>query len=148
MEELKLIQGITGLGSFGLLVVITYFFLKYIPSHFAQLAKERADQQQAMILQAGEGRKTIEYLTNSFTIVIKEEREDCDRRYKELKQDDQQRYEKLESDYKELDNKLSTFETNIREIKHEVNNIAHDRAMKKQVEDAQNRRTKQSEKGS
>ncbi len=144
MDELKVVQFITQIGAFGLLVFITYCFIRYLPKHFAELAKERADYQQAIILQAGEHRKSIELLNKMFTDEIERERGLCDERYKELKADDQARYEKLEREYEGLQNKISTFETNIREIKHEVNNIAHAKAMEQQVKDAQIRQSRKS----
>lgn len=145
MDELKVVQLLTNLGAFGLLVFITYCFIRYIPKHFADLAKERADYQQAIILQAGEHRKALELLNHTFTEEMEKERGLCDERYKELKQDDQARYDKLEREYVELQGKINSFEINIREIKHEVNNIAHAKAMEQQVRDAQTRQSRKSE---
>lgn len=145
MDELKVVQLITNLGGFGVLVFLVYCLVRYIPKHFQELAKERSDHQQAMILQTAEHRKSIEHLTLVFTNEMKEERDLCDIRYKELKADDQARYDKLEKEYVVLEGKIGSLESNVRDAKHEIANIAHTRAMEQQVKQAQERQSKKIE---
>lgn len=137
MEELKTIGGLAQLGSFGLLCAIAFWLMKNIPKHLEALRLERLAVQEATVKIADEHNKanlaiaeehnksniaiaaehkaSIKELITQSTTQARYEREECERRHQELVTIIAKSYEV------------------IRQMRHEVANIAQSRAMEKAV---------------
>lgn len=130
MEELKTIGGLAQLGSFGLLCAIAFWLMKNIPKHLEALKAERIAVQDTAFKIAEEHNKSNLAIAVEHKAVIKEliaqsaeqvkyERDECDKRHQEVVS---------------IMNKC--YET-IRQMKHEVANIAQARALEKAAREMQ-----------